>query len=206
MMKGSAEIVSIETLSKGKRKVCLSNGADFVLYAKEVARYALAQGDVLSEAQYQAILTETLLPRARKRALYLLEKTDRSEKQLRQKLQESGYPPEAVEDALSYVRSYHYLDDERLARSYIRFHQESRSRLRICRDLLAKGISKDLIDRCMEEEYDASEMELILALLKKKNYDPASAGREEKAKMYRFLAQRGFRTADIGRALHLDNF
>lgn len=199
-------VQAIEQLPKGKRKICLSHGTDLILYQKEVQRYGLAEEAELTREQYESILAEVLIPRARKRAMYLLERMDRSEKQLRQKLQENGYPPEAIEDALSYVRSYHYLDDERLARSYIRFHQGSRSRMRICRDLMQKGLSRDLIDRCLEEEYETEESEMIIELLKKKHYDPQTANREEKAKMYRFLLQRGFQTADIGRALHLDNF
>jgi regulatory protein len=194
-------IQEIKTIQQSKRKICLSNGADFVLYKKEVYTYGLQEDMELSPELYERILTEILIPRAKKRAMYLLEKMDRSEQQLRSKLQDSGYPAEAVDAAISYVASYHYIDDERLACAYIRYYQDSRSRMRIVQDLLKKGISKDTIEACMEAEYTTDETDMIRALLAKKHYDSQTATREEQAKMYRFLMQRGFRSSDVSKVL-----
>jgi regulatory protein len=194
-------IRKLEPIQKAKVKICLSDGADFVLYKKEADTLGLREEQELSQELYQRILDETLLPRARKRALHLLEQMDRSEEQLRSKLRDNGYPREAIEDAIAYVSSYHYIDDERLTRSYIRYYQQTRSRMRICQDLMRKGISRDLIDFCMETEYTADEYQQILQLLEKKHYNSSSATRQEQGKMYRFLQQRGFRSSEIHRAL-----
>ena len=56
--------------------------------------------------------------RARHRALHILERSDRTEQELRAKL-ERNYRAEAVEDAISYVKQYHYLDDRRYAVNYL---------------------------------------------------------------------------------------
>ena len=194
-------ITSIRTIKQYKRKVCLSNGTDFVLYKKELEQFGLKEEMDISDELYQEIVEEIFIPRARRRAMHLLEKMDRSEKQLRMKLTDDGYPPEAVEAALDYVKSYHYVDDERLARSFIRFYQSSRSRIRLTQDLIKKGIDKEVIARCMEEENETSQIAMIHHLLEKKHYDPENATREEKAKMYRFLMQRGFPSAEITRAM-----
>lgn len=194
-------ITSICTIKQYKRKVCLSNGADFVLYKKELDRFGLKEEMDLSDELYQQIVEEIFIPRAKRRAMHLLEKMDRSEKQLRLKLKDDGYPPEAVETAIDYVKSYHYVDDERLARSYIRFYQTSRSRMRLMQDLMKKGIDKEVIQRCMEEENETSQIEMIHRLMEKKHYDNSNATREEKAKMYRFLMQRGFPSSEITRAM-----
>lgn len=194
-------ITSICTIKQYKRKVCLSNGADFVLYKKELDRFGLKEEMDLSDELYQQIVEEIFIPRAKRRAMHLLEKMDRSEKQLRLKLKDDGYPPEAVETAIDYVKTYHYVDDERLARSYIRFYQTSRSRMRLMQDLMKKGIDKEVIQRCMEEENETSQIEMIHRLMEKKHYDSSNATREEKAKMYRFLMQRGFPSSEITRAM-----
>ena len=44
--------------------------------------------------------------RARKKAMRLLEHMDRTEKGLTDKLRQAEFSPEAVEDAIAYVKSY----------------------------------------------------------------------------------------------------
>ncbi|MDE7067658.1 MAG: RecX family transcriptional regulator, partial [Schaedlerella arabinosiphila] len=49
-----------------------------------------------------------------------------------------------VEDAVSYVKKYRYLDDVRYARTFICFHQEKRSRMRIRNDLMRRSLQTAL--------------------------------------------------------------
>lgn len=184
-----------------KSKVRLSGGADLVLYQKEIRRLGLQEGYELSSEVYDEILQKILIPRAKKRGMHLLEKQDRTEYNLRQKLKESGYPDAAVDEAILYVASYHYIDDERYARNYVRYHQNGKSRRKIFESLLQKGIAKDIIELALDEEYEASEETMILELLQKKHYDPTQADIKEKAKMFRFLLGRGFDAGDIDRIL-----
>ncbi len=192
-------VVSVSKLqNKTKRyQIRLDNGADFVLYAGEVRRLGITEGEDFSDEQYDLLLQDILIPRAKQRALHLLEKQDRTESNLRRKLREGGYPETVIDEAVSYVVSYHYIDDRRFAENYIYFHKDSRSRQRIRQDLLMKGIDKELVDEVMEEGYETDERALIKELLAKKHYDPDTADRKEKARMYRFLATRGFTPGDI---------
>ena len=196
------EITSLVKLTKGRAKICLDNGADFVLYKKEYESYGLEEGAELSELQYEEIKREILIPRCKKRALHLLEKQDRSEKNLRDKLKEGGYSSDLIDIAIDYINEYGYLDDARMAASHIRFYQDSRSKARIKQDLIGKGISSDVIERVLEEEYTGDEQMLIEKLLDKKGYDKENATYEQRAKMYRFLAGRGFSSDSISRALN----
>ena len=195
------EVLSLVKLTKGRAKICLAGGTDFVPYKKECESYGIEEGADLSEADYNQIVTDILIPRCKKRALHLLEKQDRSEKNLRDKLKEGGYSQEIVDIAIDYINEYGYLDDARMAASHIRFYQDSRSKLRLKQDLIGKGISADVIDRVMDEEYTSDESDLIEKLLLKKNYDKDNATYEERAKMYRFLAGRGFSSDSINRVL-----
>ncbi|MBE5908583.1 MAG: regulatory protein RecX [Lachnospiraceae bacterium] len=186
---------------KNKYKVHLQGGMDLVLYKREVKTYGLEVGEEISEGAYQRILEETLIPRAKRRAMHLLEKQDRTRKNLEDKLRESDYPQTAIDAAIAYVESFHYIDDERYARSYVHFHQEGKSKRRIQQDLMQKGIDRDVIALVLEEEYETSEEDMIRNLLRKKHYDPESADAKERSKMYRFLAGRGFSSGDISRVL-----
>ena len=195
------EVISLVKLTKGRAKICLQGGTDFVLYKKEYESYGIEEGADLSEADYNQIVSEILIPRCKKRALHLLEKQDRSEKNLRDKLKEGGYSEEIIDIAIDYINDYGYLDDARMAASHIRFYQDSRSKLRLKQDLIGKGISSEVIDRVLEEEYTCDESELIEKLIMKKHYDKENATYEERAKMFRFLAGRGFSSDSINRVL-----
>lgn len=196
--------LSTSGLSKGKVRVCLEGGTDFVLYNKEINRYNIREDYELTDTVYEQLLEEVFIPRAKKRAMHLLEQMDRTEMQLRDKLKSNGYPDEAIDEAISYVASYHYIDDERFARTYVRTYQDSRTIRRITQDLMQKGIDKNTIVLAIEEEYTESEEEQIKKLLAKKKYDASLADRKEKDKMYRFLMQRGFKSSDISRALSVE--
>lgn len=195
-------VKSLVKLTKGRAKICLDSGADFVLYKKEYESYGIEEGSEISQADYQEICTEILIPRCKKRALHLLEKQDRSEKNLRDKLKEGGYPADIIDIAIDYINDYGYLDDYRMACSHIRFYMDTRSKRRIKQDLINKGIKADVIERAIEDEYVVDEGDQIQKLLDKKGYDTESASYEDKAKMYRFLAGRGYSSEAIGRALN----
>ena len=192
-------IVAVEKLpNKTKRfRIRLDNGADFVLYQGEVRRLGCMEGEELSAEEYRRIIEEILLPRAKQRTLYLLEKQDRTEHGLRQKLKEGGYPEEVIDGAVAYAASCHYIDDERYAENYVYFHKANRSRQRLKQDMLGKGIAKEIADAALDAGYGTDERALIAQLMEKKHYDPQTADVKEKAKMYRFLAGRGFAPGDI---------
>ena len=196
------QVTSLTKLSRGRWRVSLDRGQSFCLYTKELSQYNLEEDSELSDADYESIRQDILIPRCKKRGLHLLEKQDRTEANLREKLLESDYPEDIVDIAIDYINQFGYIDEERMARSHIRFYQSSRSRQRIRQDLLGKGISSEVIDRCLEEEYEGDEQSLINSLLVKKHYDPDNHTYEEKAKMYRFLASRGFSSDSINKAIN----
>lgn len=184
-------------LEKGKASVKLDNGKEFVLYRGELRRLSLTEGTEVPEELYRKIIEEILGSRARKRAMHLLEKMDRTEKQLRDKLAQNGYPEECIEAAVDYVRKFHYIDDRRYARNYVRCYQEHRSRLRLKRDLMQKGISGKLIEEALEEEFVSDECLQIRSLLEKRHFDYTSSDQKEIQRNYQFLLRRGFRSSDI---------
>ena len=142
--------------------------------------------------------------RAKKRVLHLLERSQKSEKQLRDKLKEGGYEQEVIDEAIDYAKGYHYIDDERFARDFVRLSCDSKSRIRLKQDLIQKGIDKDIIEIAIEEEYQIDEVELLKNLLRKRHFD-SSADYKEKQKHFRYLASKGYSTSIIRRAMEMDD-
>ncbi|WP_024866645.1 regulatory protein RecX [Butyrivibrio sp. FCS014] len=201
-------VSELRELDKKRVKIFLDGEFAFVLYKGELREYKVKEGLELDYAAYRQI-TEDLLPkRCKLRAMNLLQKRDYTERQLRDKLQEGLYPEDIIDEAIDYVKSYKYLDDDRYARDYISYHMESRSRARIMQDLMGKGIAKDIISDAMEELYAGddgeAELEQIRSLLIKKHYDPDNSDLKEKQKIMGFLLRRGFPMSLIRKAISED--
>lgn len=195
-------VVSVEPLSKGKRRLHLDNGEVWVLYSGELRTCSLAEGTELSQEQYGQIRREIIGKRAKKRAMHLLEKMDRTEQQLRQKLLEGEYPEDLVEDAINYVKSYHYVDDARYADCYVRLRGASKSRGKLLVELQQKGVDRELADQVLAQyEDERDEQQMILELLQKRHYDPQTASLQEQRRMYGYLMRRGFQSSDIYKAI-----
>lgn len=192
----------IEESGKGKINVYLDDGRFFAVYRKEVRGRNLEPGAELTEGQLAEIYSSILVPRARKRAMHLLEQMDRTEAQLREKLRQNAYPEDIAEDAVAYVKKFHYIDDRRYALNYVRYRSQSKSRRQLSQELLRKGVSREIIEEIFSEEWgQEDETPKILGWLKKKHYDPASASLKDRQKIYQFLLRKGFRSDDILRVL-----
>lgn len=190
-------VEEVTSLEKGRARITLDNGMQFILYRGEMRQLSLKQGGRISQEQYQYILNDIIGKRVKKRALYLLQKQDRTEKQLYDKLKQNEYPEECIENAIQYVKDYHYIDDARYARNYIRYHQEKKSVQRLKMDLISKGINKVTIEDALDEEFVSDDRQMIANLLEKKRFDADKADISVRRKLYQFLLRRGFKSSDI---------
>lgn len=201
-------VTQITGITKGRYRIYIEEKPAFVLYRGEVRRLGIKEGEAVSEESLREIREEILPARAKRRAMNLLQTRDYTESGLREKLRGGDYPENCIEEALTYVKSYGYVDDRRYAKDFISYHLDRKSRTRIEQDLMRKGIGKDTIRAIFEELEEEGtrqdEEAMIRSLLEKKKYDPKTAARQDKQRMYAFLYRRGFHTEAINRALLLD--
>lgn len=189
-------VTQIEQYQKNKFKVYLNDEFAFVLYKGELAKQKIEEGTVISEEMYSGIIREILNKRATKRAMYLLKAMERTEHQLREKLRENLYPEESIDAAVAYVSSYHYVNDEDYARRYTQAKSGSKSRRRIEQELKEKGISKDKIERAVQEA-DCNDRNLIREIIIKKSKSVDVQDQKQKQKIIRHLLYKGFAWEDI---------
>ena len=191
-------ITQISEVDKKRMMIHTEEGVSFVLYKGEIRRFALQEGEEIASEVYEEIRTDILIKRARKRAMFLLEKMDRTESQLRNKLRQGFYGEDLFDDAIAYVKKYHYIDDNRYAQTYVRYQKERKSKRQIKMDLMQKGVDREIIEQAIEAEYEPeSEQELILKWIEKRKYKIGESDIKEKQKMYQFLMRKGFRSEDI---------
>ena len=201
-------ITRIEEMDKKRSKIYINQEFAFVLYKGEIAQYKLMEGSQIEDNKCYVIHNEILPKRAKKRSLNLLQKRPYTEQELREKLAEGYYPETIIEEAIEYVKSFHYIDDYEYACQYIFYHKESESRRKIEGKLSMKGIDRETLEQAFCDSYDEEEqleMELQQAkkLLDKKNYDADAADWKEKKKMYAFLVRKGISSSVIKKVMYL---
>jgi len=135
----------------------------------------------------------------RARALRLLARREHSRQELERKLALHSGSSDALRDLISGLKAKNQLSEVRFAEERARWLSRKYGAAKIRRDLKAKGVSDELIDRVSSE----GELERARAILEKKYREPATT-REEKARRMRFLQSRGFCIDVIAQAFRVD--
>lgn len=200
-------VTKIEPVTKTKYKVYLDEQFAFILYKGELSRYHIAVGNKLEEESYRSIYENIVLKRAKLRAMHLLSDMGRTESQLRTKLEQGGYTSDAVEAAVSYVKSFGYINDKEYARGFIESRKDKKSRNEIYTALCQKGISKDEIEQAFEECYGNEDSKAAIeAIMRKKKFDPKTADYAQKQKIAGYLVRKGFRYEDIRQVIQVSEW
>ena len=201
------QITDIKSVSKTKFKVYLDGQFAFTLYKGELFRYRIQEDGELSEEVYQEIREKVVLKRAKLRAMHLLNDMDRTENQLRTKLLNGDYPADIVDEAIAYVKSFGYINDESYIRRFIESKKNSKSKKEIYALLMKKGVDMEQVQEILSEYYGAEDsLNAIRDLLRKKRYDPKSATDQEMRKIYGYLARKGFGYEDIRQVIQINEW
>ena len=195
----------IEPVSKTRYKVFIDGQFAFALYKGELSRYHIVDGSEIDENVYQ-ILYKDNVKRAKLRAMHLLSDMGRTESQLRTKLLQGGYPQKIVDEAITYVKSFGYINDREYARNFVESRKEKKSRKEIYAALCKKGLDSELIKEALDECYAGEDsLQAIKALLRKKGYHPGNADLKENQKIIGYLVRKGFQYEDIRKVVNLTN-
>lgn len=144
----------------------------------------------------------------RERALRLLDRRAHASAELSRKLQQRGFPRPLIAQVIAKLQALHLIDDAGFARAFAAEKRESSrpaGRLKIVHELKRRGIGNDILAEALHDGDGAaaeSAGELARALRSVKQRQratrPAANPRLEQARLFRFLAGRGF-TMDIAR-------
>lgn len=140
---------------------------------------------------------------ARDQALSLLEYADRTEKELVRKLQERGYAWEEIQDAVSFLLEYRYLDDRAYADRYVRARSSRKSRRQLQAELEQKGIASQLIQAALEEETVDEEGQIRRFLEKKGCHPGEKLEPQQLRRITAALARKGFSYDQIRSVMEL---
>ena len=134
----------------------------------------------------------------REQALKLISFKDRTEKELRRRLEEKEYNEGEIEETIEFLKNYGYVDDARYARRFAADSVKLKSHGpgRIKTELLRKGIDRDTIEIVLEEMETDPREELEAAM--ERRFSSADLGNpKERSRVFGYFARRGYSPHDI---------
>ena len=129
-------------------------------------------------------------------ALKMLARRELSEAQLRQRLLRRQHDPDAIDAALTRLKSERNLDDERVAGAIARSETnlKKRGRFRVTRQIEAAGIASSIAKRVVDETFAAIDGDALLtqALVRRLRGRTRIEDDREFQRLYRYLVAQGF--------------
>lgn len=173
------------------------DGKYFCGISEEVAvKHQLKKGIQIDEEQLKALIYEDELLKARNYVYMLLSRRMYSAKEIQNKLKAQGYNDDVINEVISKMEGYGYINDKTFAEEWVRsrVNNNPKGLSVLKRELRDKGIEEETIENVLNETMsDKVQYDLALELAKKRirsyeNDDEMSA----KRKLYAYLSRHGF--------------
>lgn len=184
-------VTRLEEITKKRIKVYLEEEYAFVLYPQDIKRYHIAEGKEVTKDTLADLYKETILRRAKQKAMQLLMRTDYSEYGMRQRLLRDLYPLRAVEDTIQFLYSFHYLDDARYTEHYILSKGSHMGYTELKQKLRAQGIADEMIES-IYEDMDIDENAVLREQMKRKLSGKKNPDVKERKRVISYFMRRGF--------------
>lgn len=181
-------------------KITLSNGEE-VLIDNDVCRdNYLKKGDELSDEKLNDLIFESQYQRAKSRAVWYLDRKDRTAKDLYNKLCLAGFDKKASAKVIARLTEVGLIDDRRFAENYAdRLVSSNVSKREALQKMLQKGVPYDMAKEVLSDT-EADEDAQINALIEKK-YRTKLLSENGTQKVYAALIRKGFSYDAVKNAL-----
>lgn len=188
-------ITRLEEVGKKQIRVYFDEERYCLLYRNEVRRLDFREEMEVLQEDFQE-LNVCLLRRAKMKAMALLKYQDRTRRELFERLGHLEFPEFIIEEAVAYVESYGYINDEEYVRRYMEYKAGNKSRLQIKQELQRKGIPSDILESVWEE-YNYQEEEVLEEQMKKRIRQKGVVTDENFQKYYGYFARKGFSSNNV---------
>lgn len=201
---GTVTKIAFQKKRIGRRSVFINGEYTFSVSEATFQQFHLQPGQVLSVRQIEIIKSHEEYERAKELALKYLALRMRSDFELKSYLKRKGFSAVVVQRVLFYCHDLRYLDDRKYAEMLVRdmSHINRYGRYKMVAQLRKRGISPEIIKRVLSEIIDESEQKRIALDLASKKLASLQNDEKSRAKLYRYLKQRGFGYAEISDAVN----
>ena len=137
-------------------------------------------------------------------ALNMLGRRENTRAQLRRKLLQRKFEPADIDRTLDDLAAAGFLDDARAAKTFTRHatHIKGQGRLRIARELAAKGVAPEIVAQTLDAVIDPDEeAERLTKALERRARGKDLTDRKESGKVWQALVRQGFSADAVSKAL-----
>lgn len=184
-------IVSAKKQKKHLTLIVLDNGDEVLLDNDICLNYSLKKNKVISEERLCELKYESEYERAKNRALWYLDRSDRTEKTMYEKLVTAGFDKKASAAVIARLVEVGLIDDRRFALRFAEKCAESNiSKREALNKMLQKGVPYDIAKEMLSDT-EVDEEEQIKNIIEKKYLRKLEAENGAE-KVFAALARKGF--------------
>lgn len=208
-MENKSDIVTkIEVQKNNKNRVNVFINEDYAFACSLDLVYLqhLKVNMEINSEQLQEIVREDNFIKSKNDALKVIEKSYKTEKEMRDKLLLKGYDENIIERCMEFLKEYNFINDSNYASMYIKDKIKQEGANKIKYSLLRKGIPHQIINEKLEVIYneDENENNSVFAIAEKK-YNSLIKSENDNIKIYRklrdYLYRKGYLEDEIRSAL-----
>lgn len=193
-------ITAFKRQKKHLTAIVLSDDREILLDNDTCTDFCLKQGAEITEERLEELIYDSEYRRAKSRALWYLDRADRTEKGLYRKLCEAGFDKKASAAVVARFVEVGLLDDRRFAENFAeRCKDANISPRETVRKLYEKGIPYDMAKETVSKT-ETDEETQIRALIEKK-YARKLELENGAEKVYAALIRKGFSFSAVKKAL-----
>lgn len=191
------KITSIQAQKNNKERVNVFIDEEFAFPcdAELVYKYNLKVGIEVNFDFIEEIAKNDDFSKAKSNALKFIERSYKTEKEIKEKLQSRGYAEEVISRVMEFLKEYAFIDDAKYAQMYVNDRIKNKGRNKIKYDLIRKGIDEDIINTKINGVDSEEELNTALELGNKKYNSIIKREQDErkiKQKLSQFLVSRGY--------------
>lgn len=186
-------VTAIEQQKNNKKRYNLYLNHEFYcgLTEESIVFHRIEVGRTFSQEKLNEILDSIETQFAFDKSLNLLARGMKTVYQMKNYLESKGFAPVVIENVITKLQKYNYIDDSAYIKTYISLNKKTKGEFRIKHELMLKGVSKDLIDEFVvfDDKQEIFENALMLA---KKIVKDNFIDQKMLTKVNRHLLSRGF--------------
>jgi len=195
-------VTKIEQQKRHPDRVNLYLDGDFALglHKEVLVKFSLRKGDTISKERIDELIDAEEFSRAKQKALLLLNRRMRSEKEIRIKLREKEFHPRTIDSVVNYLHSIKFLNDEEFARAFIHDNQlrKPSGRKLLQQQLRLKGVTISVIESVLNDNISSNQekkaaQDAAIKIFQRYSNSKKKIDDEKKQKrITQFLFRRGF--------------
>ncbi|MBS6006611.1 MAG: recombination regulator RecX [Clostridium baratii] len=192
-----SKITKIETGKRNKERVnvYIDDEYAFSINMELVYKFGLKVNEEVNKEKLIEISKSENLSKCKESALRTIERSYKTEKEIRDKLLAKEFDIETVDSTINFLIEYGFIDDSKFVSMYIKDRIRTQGRNKIRYSLISKGVNKLLIEDAFSTLDRDDEMERAIILCEKKYLNISKREDDNfkiKNKLTRYLLGRGY--------------